>query len=94
MRIIDENNEKYKEAKEKVEAEKKFYYHLGVYIVMSTFFVVLNLVTSPDALWFYWPMLGWGLGLLLQGVRVFTNAGFSKEWEDRRIERYLNNRRD
>lgn len=94
MRIIDENNEAYKGAKQKVEAEKKFYSHLSVYIVMSIFFIVLNLVTSPDHLWFYWPMLGWGLGLFLQGMRVFTNAGFSKEWEERRIEKHMKNRKD
>lgn len=93
MHIIDENNKDYKEAKKKVEEEKKFYHHLGVYIVINIFFIVLNLVTSPDHLWFYWPMLGWGLGLFLQGVKVFTNAGFSKEWEDKRIERYMNDKR-
>ena len=94
MRIIDENENSYKEAKKKVEEEKKFYYHLGVYLVMNTFFVILNLVTSPNNLWFYWPMLGWGLGLLLQGVRVFTNIGLSKEWEDKRIERHMRNRKE
>lgn len=94
MRIIDENNEAFREAKKKVEEEKKFYYHLGVYLVMSAFFIVLNLVTSPDHLWFYWPMLGWGLGLFLQGARVFTNVGLSKEWEDKRIERHMRNRKE
>jgi len=92
MHIIDENNKEYQEAKKKVEEEKKFYYHLGVFIVMNTFFVVLNLVTSPDHLWFYWPMLGWGLGLTLQGVKVFTNVGLSKDWEEKRIKKHLNKR--
>jgi len=94
MHIIDQNDQDYKEAKKKVEEEKKFYGHLGVYVVMNMFFVVLNLVTSPDHLWFYWPMLGWGLGLFLQGVRVFTNIGLSKEWEEKRIERHLRNKRE
>lgn len=93
MHIIDENNKEYKEARKKVEEEKKFYHHLGVYVVMNIFFIVLNLVTSPEHLWFYWPMLGWGLGLFLQGVKVFTNVGFSKEWEDKRIERYMKDKR-
>lgn len=94
MHIIDQNDQEYKDAKKKVEEEKKFYGHLGVYVVMSIFFVVLNLVTSPDHLWFYWPMLGWGIGLLLQGVHVFTNVGLSKEWEEKRIERHLRNKRE
>ena len=89
MHIIEEEKDAYNEARKKVEEEKKFYYHLGVYLVMNTFFIILNLVTSPDHLWFYWPMLGWGLGLVLQGVRVFTNAGLSKEWEEKRIEKHM-----
>ncbi len=94
MHIIDKENDAYKEAKKRVEEEKKFYTHLGVYIVMNTFFVILNLVTSPDHLWFYWPMLGWGLGLFLQGVRVFTNMGLSQDWEERRIEKHMKKRKD
>ena len=90
MHIIDENNKEYQEAKNKVEEEKKFYYHLGVFVVMNAFFIILNLVTSPDHLWFYWPMLGWGLGLTLQGVKVFTNVGLSKDWEEKRIKKHLN----
>ena len=93
MHIIDQNDQDYKEAKKKVKEEKQFYSHLGVYLVMSVFFIVLNLVTSPDHLWFYWPMLGWGLGLFLQGVRVFTDIGLSKEWEEKRIERHLRNKK-
>jgi len=94
MHIIDQNDQDYKEAKKKVKEEKKFYSHLGIYLVMSVFFVVLNLATSPDHLWFYWPMLGWGLGLFLQGVRVFTDIGLSKEWEEKRIERHLRNKKN
>jgi hypothetical protein len=27
-----------------------------------TVLLVINLVTSPDHLWFYWPLFGWELG--------------------------------
>ena len=94
MNIIEEDKSAYEDARKKVEEEKKFYYHLGVYVVMNGFFVILNLMTSPDHLWFYWPMLGWGLGIALQGVKVFTNVGLSKEWEDRRIEKHMRNRKE
>lgn len=91
MEIIDDKSNKYQEAKRKVEEEKKFYIHLGTYIIMNTFFVVLNLVTSPDHLWFYWPMLGWGLGLAFNALKVFgNNALFSKEWEEKKIDKYMN----
>mgnify|MGYP000665140166 CR=1 FL=1 len=94
MKIIDDKSKEYMAAKAQVEEEKKFYIHLGTYIVMNTFFVILNLLTSPDHLWFYWPMLGWGLGLAFNAMKVFgKNAFFSKDWEERKIEKYMRKRR-
>ena len=28
-------------------------------------------ITSPDRFWFYWPMIGWGIGLAIHAVSVF-----------------------
>lgn len=90
MKIADENSRKYLEAKKRVEEEKKFYYHLGSYIAVNTFLVILNLITSPNHLWFYWPMLGWGLGLAMHALRVFAGyALFSDDWEEKRIKKYM-----
>jgi hypothetical protein len=57
-----ENNyheeERWYQAKKKVEEIKGFYGHLTTYILVNTGFVVINLLTSPEEIWFYWPMLG------------------------------------
>jgi hypothetical protein len=45
--------------------------HLAVYVVFSIFFFVLNMLTGPGDLWFYWPMLGWGLALALHAVATY-----------------------
>ena len=58
---------------------REFKRHLGVYLVMSVFFFVLNLVTNPGHWWFYWPMLGWGLGVALQGVNAYNSVEEAKE---------------
>lgn len=34
--------------------------------VLSLFLLVINLLTSPGALWFYWPMLGFAMFLLMR----------------------------
>jgi hypothetical protein len=95
MKIIDEKSDRYVAAKQQVEEEKKFYIHLGTYIIMNIFFVILNLVTSPNHLWFYWPMLGWGLGLAFNALKVFgSNAIFSKEWEEKKIDKYMRKDRE
>ena len=51
--IIDEE-EKYKRAKARVEELKGFYSHLIAYVTVNIMLVSINLVTSPNALWFYW----------------------------------------
>jgi hypothetical protein len=51
--------------------EASFRAHLAVYLVFAAFFFVLNMLTGPGELWFYWPMLGWGLGLALHAIAVY-----------------------
>jgi hypothetical protein len=50
-----QNDERYFRAKNKLKKLKDFM-ELGFYIVFNMC-LVINLVTSPDHLWFYWPCL-------------------------------------
>jgi hypothetical protein len=94
MKIIDKQSPEYKEAKEKVEEEKGFYMHLGTYVIVNLFFVALNMLTSPNHLWFFWPMLGWGIGLAFHAFNTFGSMNlFSKRWEEKRIQRHLDESR-
>lgn len=45
--------------------------HLAVYVTFAIFFFVLNMLTGPGELWFYWPLLGWGLFLALHAIAVY-----------------------
>lgn len=40
--------------------------HAWRFGVLSVFLLLINLLTSPGALWFYWPMLGFALFLLMR----------------------------
>jgi len=83
---------RYLEAKKRVEAKREFYRHLGSYFVMSTFFFLLNAVTSFGNWWFYWPMLGWGLAVLFHYVDVFGIPGIdpmTPEWEEQQMRREM-----
>lgn len=51
--------------------EASFRVHLSTYLVFAVFFFVLNMLTGPGDWWFYWPMLGWGLGLALHAIAVY-----------------------
>jgi transcriptional regulator with XRE-family HTH domain len=67
-----------------------FYRQLGAFALVIPFLAVINLMTSPQHLWFYWPALGWGLGLLMHSLRVFTHFGpLGPEWEKREVEKRL-----
>lgn len=67
---------------------KAFYQHLGCYLLVMAILVFLNLMTSPDHIWFLWPMFGWGIGVAIHGLSVHELFNFiGPEWERRQIEK-------
>ncbi len=66
-----EKNEAYQSAKKRVEAKMGFYTHLSVYVAVILLLVAINVLSSPGTLWFQWPMLGWGVGVVLHALTVF-----------------------
>ena len=69
---------------------KAFYFHLAQYAVVIGLLAVVNVVTSPDYLWFLWPALGWGVGIVAHGLQVFNKVPFlDAQWERRQVEKYL-----
>ena len=90
MEIIQNEEDRYNQAKKRVEAIKGFYGNLTSYIVLNIFFFILNMVTSPNHLWFYWPLLGWGIGVAIHGMTVFNYSPFfGKDWEERKLKEYI-----
>jgi transcriptional regulator with XRE-family HTH domain len=67
-----------------------FYLHVAQYVVIIAFLTIVNLVVSRHYFWVGWVILGWGVGLLLHGLRVFEKIPFlTADWEKRQVERYL-----
>lgn len=88
--LLNEDQQKYQRAKKRVEEMRGFYGNLSAYLVMSVFFVILNVLTSPGHYWFYWPMLGWGLGVVFHGLKVFNYSPLlSKDWEERKMREFM-----
>ncbi|MET3536913.1 2TM domain-containing protein [Chryseobacterium limigenitum] len=82
----NKENLSYRKAERRVKELKGFYGNLTSYCLVIPFLLVLNLLTSPDHLWFYWPMLGWGMGLAAHGINVF---GIGKNWEEKKIKELM-----
>ncbi len=81
---------RFERAKRRVKDLKGFYRHLTVYVLVNALLLVINLVTSTSYLWFYWPLLGWGIAILLHAASVFGGGRFfGKDWEERKIKEIL-----
>lgn len=73
---------------------KGFYSHLIRYIVIVGCLAILNFIKSPAYFWVIWVALGWGLGVLFHGLRVFQFSPFdTAEWEKKQVEKYLNRKK-
>jgi hypothetical protein len=85
-----DEQERYERAKRRVEELKSFYTHLFVYLAVNAGLFLLNILTSPRNLWFYWPLIGWGIGLAIHGLSVFgTQKMLGKDWEERKIKELM-----
>ncbi len=85
------NDEKYEKAKKRVEELKKFYSNLTTYVVINVILIIINLVTNPGNLWFYWVTIFWGIAILLHASKVFVLKGkvFGEEWEQKKIKEIM-----
>lgn len=87
-----ENNqeyERYLKAKEQVKEIKDFYSHLIVYVCVIGFLAFINFKYSPEHIWFYWPMLGWGIGLFFHGLKAYDVTILGKNWEEKKIREFM-----
>lgn len=86
---------KYEKAKKRVKEIKGFYSHLTSYILVIFFLMYINLRFSPEHIWFYWPILGWGTGLFFHAARVFNIIPFfGKDWEDQKVKEFMDKDRN
>jgi len=85
-----DEKEIYERARKRVEEIRSFYSHLFVYLAVNAGLFLLNIITSPKHLWFYWPLIGWGIGLAIHGLSVFgTDRLLGKEWEEKKIREIM-----
>ena len=66
---MEKRDEKlWKEAEERVD----FKSHIVVYVAVNILLIVINLLTSPGSLWFFWVTIFWGFGVLMHGLSIFV----------------------
>lgn len=45
---------------------------LPTWAIFAVFFVIVWAATGPGFFWPMWPILGWGLGVAISGVKAYT----------------------
>jgi class 3 adenylate cyclase len=64
---------KEKPAEPRANAKNRFYKHLGTYLGVTGFFLIVNLLTYKGKIWFHWIALVWGLVVYLRWLTVFPS---------------------
>ena len=85
-KYLDNKQEAYHKAKKRVEEIKGFYSNVLSYVIVIPFLVFINYKTYWHFQWFWFPMLGWGIGLIFHAFGVF---GYGKTWEERKIKEIM-----
>ena len=83
---LSENTE-FNRAKKRVQALKGFYGNLTSYCIIIPALIFINLTFSPQYQWFWFSLIGWGIGL---SIHAFTVFGYGYNWEERKIQELLN----
>lgn len=81
----------YEKASKRIEELKGFYGNLISYIVFIPFLFFINWRTSPEYWWAFYPMAGWGIGVISHAIQTF---GIGKDWEEKQIEKMVRKQKE
>jgi hypothetical protein len=87
--VDPEQQQRYGRARKRVEALKGFYTHAAVYVLVNTGLFVINLLAG-GSWWFFWPLIGWGIGLAVHALNVFGSGNMlGRDWEERKTREFM-----
>ena len=89
---MDQEQHRYERARARVQAIKGFYAHASAFVVVNIALFALNVLVG-GGWWFYWPLIGWGIGLGAHALGVFGFSGgggpLGRDWEERKISEMM-----
>jgi len=71
-KISANSPEAYQRAEKRVKARLRFYKHLTFFVVVNSFLLFINLLTSTRYLWFKWPFFALAVPLALHAIKLFV----------------------
>ena len=83
------------EARRHVRRKRIFFTVFAIWISLSLMWFAIDLLDDSNSYWFYWPMLGTGIGVAISGIVLLGIGGLlGSDWERREIDRYLRRHED
>ena len=84
-----ERQDALRRARKKVREIRSFYVSASMYAIIIPSLWILNLVMGGK-IWAHWPMIGWGIGLSIHGLTVFSGSSFfGTKWEEKKVEELM-----
>ena len=81
-----------KRAIKRLKKRRDFFAHLIVYVMVNTFIVVIWAMTSKGFFWPIFPMVGWGIGVVMNAWDVWWGDDFAEDKIEREIDRLAHRR--
>lgn len=83
-------------AENRVERKIKFKRNLYSYIVVNVILTIVNLIFTPEYMWFLWVILFWGIGVLVDFLKAYVimDKFDSEEYRERKIQEEMEKLRD
>ena len=90
---MNTNDIKYQNAKKRITGLRDLFIHLTVFLIVNLGLFLLDLITSPGSFWFFWSLLGWGIGLTMHALSIIRpRRWLGADWEERKIQEIMENK--
>jgi 2TM domain len=81
------------EARRYVRRKRILYTVVAIWLTLSVMWFAIDMLDDSSSLWFYWPMLGTGIGVAITAIVLLGMGGlFGANWERRQMDRYMRRR--
>jgi 2TM domain len=91
--MSDTSNESLEEARRYVRRKRILYTVVGIWLALCLMWFTIDMLDDSSSFWFYWPMLGTGIGVAITAIALLGVGGlFGVDWERKEIDKYLHRR--
>jgi len=78
-----------RKATRRVRARMALAWHVAAFVLINVTLIGINLRFTPNALWFVWPLMGWGLLLSFHIFATVQLSGIAEDMVDVEVQREL-----